>query len=259
MDDASDARMGLYFCEKGASQRPSKVIYDRAKSSISMAKPQDFDWDSIFDGATFFHFTGITPAIDDGLADILLNACKVAKEKGITISCDLNYRAKLWSREKAEKVMQEYMPYIDVLIANNGSIYDVFNINVNDSDINNDSKTTTEVARKVYQRFGTKLIAMTMRESISASRNNWSALLYSEKPYISKKYEIEIIDRIGGGDSFAAGLIYSLLNNLNLQQSVEFSTAASCLKHTIQGDFNLVNVDEVLNLANGDASGRIKR
>lgn len=258
MDKSNEARLGLYFCEKGASQRPSKVIYDRANSSIALAKSDDFDWDSIFKDAKWFHFTGITPAISDNLADILLTACKVAKKKGITVSCDLNYRAKLWTREKAKKVMTTYMPYTDVLIANTGSIYDVFDINIDNSDMNNDSKTSAKVAKKIKELFGINTIAMTIRESISASKNNWSAMIYADKEYVSKRYEMDIVDRIGGGDSFDAGLIYSLVNKFDYQKSVEFATAASCLKHTIQGDFNLVSVEEVLNLANGN-SARIKR
>ncbi|WMJ23259.1 sugar kinase [Paludicola sp. MB14-C6] len=259
MDESNHARMGLYFYEKGASQRPSQVIYDRADSSIAKAQETDFNWDVILNGVSWFHFTGITPAISDNLSNILLTALQKAKEKGITISCDLNYRAKLWSKEKAKEVMTSYMPYIDILFANTGSIYDVFSIGTAYYGKSDDVETAIAVAKQVKDTFETKVIAMTMRKTISASVNEWSALLYDGNCYIAKKYKMDIVDRIGGGDSFAAGYIYSAYKKYTMQQTVEFATAASCLKHSIQGDFNLVSVEEVMALVNGDGNGNIKR
>lgn len=258
-DTSEKARLGIYFYEKGASQRPSAVVYDRANSSMALCKKEDFDWDSIFCGADWFHFTGITPAISDNAADILLLAVKKAKEKGITVSCDINYRAKLWSREKAAAVMKKYMPYVDVLFANTGSIYDVFSIGSGDYGKSCDIAECENAAKAMHEKYNIKTVALTMRKTLSASQNNWSALLYGEKTYLSKSYNIEITDRIGGGDSFAAGFIYGALCGMTEQGTVEFAAAASCLKHTVEGDFNLVTANEVLNLVNGDGSGNIKR
>ena len=256
-------RVGIYYCEKGASQRPSKVIYDRAYSSISTATIDDFDWDKIFDGASWFHFTGITPALSDSVADICLNALKKAKEKGITVSCDLNYRKKLWSKETAGKVMGELCGYVDYLIANEEDAKDVFGIESENSDIesgklNHDGYIS--VAKKLTERFDLKGVAITLRESKSAFDNDWSGMLYTDDTAVfSKKYSIHIIDRVGGGDSFGAGLIYSLLNGFDPQKTIEFAVASSCLKHSIEGDFNIVTVDEVNTLAKGNASGRVQR
>jgi 2-dehydro-3-deoxygluconokinase len=259
MDSAPQARMGLYFYEKGAAQRSSQVIYDRANSSIANAELGDFDWDEIFANASWFHFTGITPAISESLRGIMLAALQKAKKKGITVSCDLNYRAKLWSKEQAREVMTTYMPYIDVLFANTGSVYDVFGIGTDDYGLSYQIETVIDVAREVQKKFQTKLVAMTMRETISASVNEWSGMLYDGQSYQAKHYRMDIVDRIGGGDSFAAGLIYGMYHHLSMQECVEFATAASCLKHTIQGDFNLVSVDEVMQLVRGNESGNIKR
>lgn len=256
-------RVGIYFLEKGASQRPSKVIYDRAGSSISTAIKQDFDWDKIFEGVDWFHFTGITPALGDNVADICLEACKVAKNKGITISCDLNYRKKLWSREHACKIMSELCKYVDVCIANEEDASDVFDIKAEHTNINGgiiDHEAYRDVAKKLENKFGFKAVAITLRSSISANDNKWAAMLYMNNEfYFSKSYNIHIVDRVGGGDSFGAGLIYSLLNGFDGQNAIEFAVAASCLKHTIEGDFNMVTVDEVLKLAGGDGSGRVQR
>lgn len=257
------SRVGIYFLEKGASQRASKVIYDRAHSSIATASPSDFDWDKIFDGVQWFHFTGITPALGDNVAAICLDACKAAKNKGITISCDLNYRKNLWSREKAGQVMAELMEYVDVCIANEGDAGDVFGIWADDSDITG-GKLSREgyqsVARKLVERFNFKKVAITLRSSISANDNDWAAMLYDGNSfYFSKTYSIHIVDRVGGGDSFGAGLIYSLLRGYEPQQAVEFAVAASCLKHTIEGDFNQVSVEEVEKLMGGDGTGRVQR
>ena len=256
-------RVGIYFVEKGASQRPSKVIYDRAGSSIAQASPADFDWDAIFDGADWFHFTGITPALGDTLAQICLEACKKAKEKNITVSCDLNYRKKLWSREKAGQVMNELCKYVDVCIANEEDASDVFGIKAANTDIiagKVDHEGYKDVAKQLADRFGFQKVAITLRSSISANDNNWAAMLYDgSQYYFSKSYPIHIVDRVGGGDSFGAGLIYSCLNGFAPQETIEFAVAASCLKHAIEGDFNMVSVSEVQNLAGGDASGRVQR
>ena len=256
-------RVGIYYCEKGASQRPSKVIYDRAYSSIAMARPEDFDWDKIFDGATWFHFTGITPALSDEVAEICLEALKVAKQKGITVSCDLNFRKKLWSKQKAGEVMGKLCHYIDYCIANEEDAKDVFGIEAENTDIYG-GKLNREgyisVAKQLTERFNFKGVAITLRESKSANDNDWSGMLYTGgEAHFSKKYSMHIVDRVGGGDSFGGGLIYSLVNGFEPQQAIEFAVAASCLKHTIEGDYNMVSVSEVLNLAGGDASGRVQR
>ena len=256
-------RIGIYFCEKGASQRASKVIYDRANSAIALATKEDFDWDKIFEGADWFHFTGITPALGDNVAEITLEACKAAKAKGVKISCDLNFRKKLWTREKAGKVMAEFMPYIDVLIANEEDAADVFGIHADKTDITKgeiDRDGYISVAKQLTDRFGFGKVAITLRESISASDNNWSAMLYSDgEAKFSKKYKMHIVDRVGGGDSFGSGLIYGLTNGYSDQDALEFAVAASCLKHSIEGDFNIVTADEVKALAGGDGSGRVQR
>ncbi len=256
-------RVGIYYCEKGASQRPSKVIYDRAYSSIAMANEEDFDWDKIFEGVEWFHFTGITPALSDSMAKICLTACKAAKERNITISCDLNFRKKLWSKEKAGQVMGELCHYIDYCIANEEDAKDVFGIEADDTDIDTgklNHEGYISVAKKLTDRFGFKGVAITLRESLSANDNNWSAMLYEGGKYaFSKKYAMHIVDRVGGGDSFGGGLIYSLLNGYDMQKAIEFAVAASCLKHSIEGDYNMVSVAEVNALAGGNASGRVQR
>lgn len=256
-------RIGIYFSEKGASQRPSKVIYDRKNSAISNSTNTDFNWDAIFADAEWFHFTGITPALSDSLAAICLETCRAAKAKGITISCDLNYRKKLWNREKACKVMTELCKYVDVCIANEEDAADVFGIKADQGDVNSgkiDEQSYASVARQLQQKFGFKYVAITLRESISASDNNWSAILYDGKTICnSRKYAIHLVDRIGGGDSFGAGLIFGLLEYQEAQQALDFAVAASCLKQTIEGDFNLVSKSEVENLMNGNGSGRIVR
>ncbi len=256
-------RLGIYFVEKGASQRASNVVYDRAHSSISTATAADFDWDSIFEGAQWFHFTGITPALGDDAAALTLAALKKAKEKGVQVSCDLNFRKKLWSSQKANEVMSTLMPYVDVVIANEEDAEKVFGIQADDTNITGghlSDEGYKDVCKKLVAKFGFKKVAITLRESISASANNWSALLYDGSGfYKSKRYEMNVIDRVGGGDSFGGGLIYGLLEGYAMQDAIEFAVAASCLKHTIEGDFNLVSVDEVKNLAKGDGSGRVQR
>ena len=256
-------RVGIYYCEKGASQRPSKVIYDRAGSSIATAKRKDFSWVKIFKGVEWFHFTGITPALSDTVAQICVDACKEAKKRNIKISCDLNFRKKLWSKEKAGTVMGELCQYIDYCIANEEDAKDVFGIEADNTDIYTgkiDREGYVSVAKKLTDRFGFKGVAITLRESLSANDNNWSAMLYTDgKAYFSKKYAMHIVDRVGGGDSFGGGLIYSLLNNYDPQKTIEFAVAASCLKHSIEGDYNMVSKKEVETLAGGDASGRVQR
>ena len=257
------SRVGIYFLEKGASQRPSKVIYDRAGSAIAAAVQTDFDWEKILSGCGWFHFTGITPALSDSAAAITLDAVKTAKEKGITVSCDLNYRKNLWSKEKAGEVMKRLMPFVDVCIANEEDASDVFGIHAKNTDVKSGSINHDgykEVAKALTGSFGFKKVAITLRESISANDNNWAAMYYTDGEFcFSKKYPVHIVDRVGGGDSFGAGLIYANLNNFAPQESIEFAVAASCLKHSIEGDFNQVSPDEVKKLAEGDASGRVQR
>ncbi|MDR0487153.1 MAG: sugar kinase [Treponema sp.] len=256
-------RVGIYFLEKGASQRPSKVIYDRAHSAIAEAADADFNWDTIFQDVSWFHFTGITPALSDSAAAISLAACKAAHSKGITVSCDLNYRQNLWSREKAGEVMGKLMEFVDVCVANEEDAADVFGIRAAGSDVTSGKishEGYKEVASALVKRFGFKQVAITLRESVSANDNNWAAMLcVGNDFYFSKKYAVHIVDRVGGGDSFNAGLIYGNLQGMTPQDSLEFAVAASCLKHSIEGDFNLVSVDEVKKLVGGNASGRVQR
>ena len=256
-------RVGIYFNEKGASQRPSKVIYDRAGSSIATAKSEDFDWAKIFEGVDWFHFTGITPALGQNVADICLEACKAAKAAGVKISCDLNFRKKLWTREQAQKTMTELCKYVDVCISNEEDAHDVFGIDAENTDIDGgklNHEGYKSVAKQLADKFGFKKVAITLRTSISANDNDWAALLYDGENYcFSKSYHMHIVDRVGGGDSFGGGLIYSQLMDYSTQDSIEFAVAASCLKHSIEGDYNLVSVDEVKALAGGSGSGRVQR
>ena len=256
-------RLGIYFCEKGASQRASNVIYDRANSSISQARREDFDWQAIFAGAEWFHFTGITPALGDNVAEICMDACQAAKKMGLTVSCDLNFRKKLWSSEKAGKVMGGLMQYVDLCIANEEDAEKVFGIKAQGADIQGGVLSHDgykAVASKLKERFGFSRVAITLRGSVSASDNNWAAMLYDGVDYyFSKSYPVHIVDRVGGGDSFGAGLIYAALKQFPPREALEFATAASCLKHSIEGDFNHVTVDEVKTLMGGDGSGRVQR
>lgn len=256
-------RLGLYYLERGASQRPSKVIYDRKQSSIAEAVPEDFDWDDIFKDAGWFHFTGITVALSKNMQEICRQACVAAKRHGVKVSCDLNYRKNLWSTEEAKRVMTPLMEYVDVCIANEEDSEKVLGIKASDTDVTTGKlslKGYSELAKKLTDTFGFEKVAITLRESISASVNNWSAMLYANgQTYLSKKYTMQIVDRVGGGDSFASGLIYACLNDFDNQKALEFATGASCLKHSIEFDFNLSTVDEVMNLINGDGSGRVQR
>lgn len=256
-------RVGIYYLEKGASQRGSVCVYDRAHSSIQEAKPEDFNWEEIFKDAKWFHVTGITPALGPNVVDITIEACKAAKKAGATVSCDLNYRGKLWTREEARKAMTEICKYVDVCISNEEDAKDVFGIEAENTDITGgklNKEGYKSVAKQLADKFGFKKVAITLRTSISATFNNWAALLYDGKDYcFSKEYQMFIVDRVGGGDSFGGGLIYALLNGKSTQDAVEFAVAASCLKHTIEGDFNAVSVSEVEKLAGGNGSGRVQR
>ena len=256
-------RMGVYFVEHGAAQRATNVIYDRAHSAISEASRSDFDWDEIFEGAERFHFTGITPALSPVCAEICEDACRAAKAHGVIVSCDLNYRKKLWSTEEAGRVMSRLMQYVDVCIANEEDADRVFGIRADDTDVTTGAISDAgyqDVCRKLTERFGFSSVAVTLRESISADVNNWSAMLYRDgKFYKSKKYNIQIVDRVGGGDSFSGGLIYADHAGMEPQAALEFAVAASCLKHSIVGDYNRVTREEVLALAGGDGSGRVSR
>ena len=256
-------RVGIYFLEKGASQRGSVCIYDRANSAIALAKSADFDWDHIFAGADWFHFTGITPALGGNLVEICKQACIAAKAYGVKISCDLNYRGKLWTRDEARVAMTELCQYVDVCISNEEDAKDVFGIEAENTDIyggklNHDGYKS--VAKQLMDKYGFEKVAITLRTSISANDNYWAGMLYDgENYYFSKSYHLHIVDRVGGGDSFGGGLIYSLLSGKSGQQAIEFAVAASALKHSVEGDYNRVSVSEVEKLAGGDGSGRVQR
>ena len=238
-------------------------IYDRAHSAIQEAQPSDFDWDAIFDGADWFHFTGITPALGSNLVEICKEVCVAAKKHGVKISCDLNYRGKLWTREQARAAMTELCQYVDVCISNEEDAKDVFGIEAENTDIYGgklNKEGYKSVAKQLADRFGFEKVAITLRTSLSASDNDWAGMLYDGENYcFSKEYHLHIVDRVGGGDSFGGGLIYALLNGKDSQSAIEFAVAASALKHSIEGDFNRVTVAEVEKLAGGDGSGRVQR
>ena len=258
-------RMGLYFYENGASQRPSKVIYDRKNSSFSLSKLDNFDWQEIFLDTCWFHFTGINPAISPVINDICKIACYEAKKRGIIISCDINYRSTLWSKECAKKSMDELFKYVDICIGNEEDAEAVFgscedNYDFEKGIINNNKYTS--IAEGISHKYGCRFCAFTLRSSISASYNKWSGMLYDYSTglsNISDVYEIHIIDRVGSGDSFAASIIYSFINKYSNQKIIDFSVAASCLKHSIEGDFNRISKDEVEFLINTKGKGRILR
>ena len=256
-------RLGIYYLETGASMRPSTVIYDRKYSSIYEATEEDFDFDSVFEGKDWFHFTGITPALNDKVAHLVELACIAAKKHGCTISCDLNFRKKLWTSEKAVAVMSKLMKYVDVCIGNEEDAEKCLGFKAKDTDVTKGLLNIggyESVFKQMKEKFGFKYIATSLRESLSASDNNWSGLLYDGKDfYLSKKYAVRIVDRVGAGDSFAAGVIHGLLTYKDPQQAIEFAVAASALKHTIPGDFNHVSVKEVETLMAGDGSGRVQR
>ena len=258
-------RVGIYFNEKGASQRGSVCIYDRAHSAIQEATTADFNWEKIFEGAEWFHFTGITPALGPNVVEICKEACKAAKAHGVKISCDLNYRGKLWTREQARAAMTGLCQYVDVCISNEEDAKDVFGIEAEATDIYGGTlnhEGYKSVAKQLHDKFGFEKVAITLRESHSAFDNGWSAMLFDAKTgeyCFSKKYDLHIIDRVGGGDSFGGGLIYAILAGKSTQEAVEFAVAASALKHSVEGDFNMVTLAEVEKLAGGDGSGRIQR
>lgn len=258
-------RMGLYYLEKGASQRPSKVIYDRAYSAIALARREEFDWDAIFEGATWFHWTGIDPALSQELGEICLLACQKAKQLGLTVSCDLNYRAKLWSGDAARRTMDRLMPYVDVCICNEedaekalGIVNESADVEAGDLQISGYVNT----AKTIFSRYGCRIVATTLRKSWSASRNGWRGMLYdaaSGQTCLSTSYDIQLVDRVGGGDSFAAGLIYGLITGMDDQRAIDFAAAASCLKQTMEGDFNRTTVADVENLLRSGGNGRVQR
>lgn len=260
-------RMGIYFLETGAVQRPSKVIYDREGSAIAKAMPGDIDWKKAFSGATWFHITGITPAISESAKDLALESVKAAKEMGLTVSCDLNYRKNLWKYGKtASEIMPELVKYVDVIIANEEDVQKALGISAESAKSVDEGEINTElyetIAKTVMATYeNVKKIAITLRESKSANHNDWSACLYNGKEFIlSRKYSItHIVDRVGGGDSFSGGLIYGLNAYEDDKTALEFAVAASCLKHTIPGDYNRVSVKEVESLMKGSGSGRVQR
>ena len=256
-------RLGIYYLETGASMRPSKVIYDRAHSSISEANPSDFDFDKIFENADWFHWSGITPAISDKSAEILRLALISAQKHGVTVSCDLNFRKKLWTSEKAISIMRPLMQYVDVCIGNEEDAQLCLGFKP-DSDVTGgktDASGYKEIFKQMKEEFGFKYVVSTLRESFSATHNGWKALIYNgEEFYESKRYDINpIIDRVGGGDSFAGGLIHGLLKYKDQGKALEFAVAASALKHTIPGDYNCVSEKEVETLMGGGASGSVQR
>lgn len=258
-------RLGIFFAEKGASQRPSKVIYDRKNSAIASVDPSSFDWEKIFDGADWFHITGITLALSDSLAKISVDAVKAAKKAGLTVSCDINYRSKLWSAQKARPVMTEIMKYVDVCIGNEEDAEIVFGIKAGATDVTKgqlDTDGYKKSLQTVAETFGCKIVAYSQRKSYSASDNGWSGIIYDDEKkqvYTSAQYDIRITDRIGGGDAFASGLIYALHNNISPANAIETAAAAGCLDQTLEGDFCLFGINDVLDLAGGNSSGRVKR
>ena len=259
-------RLGIYFLETGASQRASKVIYDRARSAVSEMAAGEVNWDEVFEGARWFHWTGITPALGATAQEAIVSACKAAKAAGASVSCDLNFRAKLWTTDEAQAVMNPLMEYVDVCIANEEDAERSLGLKAGETNIETgeiDEAGYVQVAKTLKSKYDFESVAITLRESFSASRNGWSAMLYDEKdcatPVRSKRYDIQIVDRVGGGDSFASGLIYGLLSERDTKNALEFAVAASCLKQTIPGDFNLVSPAEVRKLAKGSGSGRVER
>jgi len=259
-------RVGIYFLESGASQRASKVVYDRSNSAVTHVDAGDFNWDEIFEDCSWFHWTGITPALGLNAQTVLSEALKVAKSKNVKVSCDLNFRKKMWSTEQAQSVMKPLMEYVDICIANEEDAEKSLGEKAGETNVEKatiDEEGYFNLAKLLKGKYNFEAVAITLRESYSASRNGWSALLLDEKscsePYRSKKYDIQIVDRVGGGDSFASGLIFGLLNYEDTKKSLEFAVGASCLKQTIPGDFNLVSVEEVEKLIGGDGSGRVER
>ncbi|MGC8654868.1 MAG: PfkB family carbohydrate kinase [Candidatus Kryptoniota bacterium] len=256
-------RIGIYFLETGVSQRPSRVIYDRANSSISQVKRGMINWQEVLSGSSWFHLSGITPALGDNVADVCMEALSTAKKSNITVSLDLNYRKKLWSLDKAKSVIHSLLEYVDILISNEEDIGLIFETKLERPDFlkgEMSAENYTPLAKEILSNFNLKMLGITLRESISASENNWSGALFDgTKMYVSRKYKINVVDRVGTGDSFAAGLIYGILTKQPPQDALDFAVAASCLKHTIHGDFNFVTLSEVEELKAGNTSGRVQR
>lgn len=256
-------RLGIYFLEHGASIRPSKVVYDRADSAVSQLETGMINWKDVFQGKDWFHITGITPAISPNCAEVAIKSTREAKNAGLIVSCDLNYRRKLWSKEEAKTTMTKLVEYVDVIVANEEDAADIFGIYADETDVTSGKLNVEKyksVASKLKELCDVEVVTITLRESISASDNNWSALFYDGSEYlISREYPIHLIDRIGGGDSFAAGLIHGLLKRWDKKHILEFAVCASALKQTIPGDMNMVNEDEVMSIVKGDVSGRVQR
>lgn len=259
----SGERLGIYYCEKGCSERPSRVIYDRKNSAFAETEYKNIDIDNVLADVGWLHFTGITPALSDNTEQLTKQVLVRAKELGVTVSCDLNYRAKLWSEDKANSVMSELMKCVDIVIANEEDAKKVFGISADDSDIENGKLSIDgykKVCKKIQERFSVNTVAITLRESYSASRNGWSAMLYRGGDFaVSRRYDMTVLDRVGGGDSFAAGLIYALINDMDSEQAVEYAVACSCLKHSVNGDFNIISNEEIAQLLKGGSSGRVQR
>lgn len=256
-------RVGIYYLESGSAMRPSKVIYDRAHSAMAEAVPEDFDFDAIMQGADWFHWSGITPAISDHAATLTRLACEAAKRHGAIVSADLNFRKKLWTPEKAQSIMRPLMQYVDVCIGNeeDAELCLGFKPDANVEAGQTDAEGYKDIFRRMAQEFGFKYVISTLRESFSASHNGWKGMIYDGKEfYVSRRYDMApIVDRVGGGDSFSGGIIHGLLTKSNMGEALEFAVAASALKHTIPGDFNMVSAAEVEALAGGDTSGRVQR
>lgn len=251
-------RIGVYYMEKGASQRASKVVYDRAGSSIALAEPSDFDWDTIFSGADWFHLTGITPALSENLPGICLEACRAARARGITVSFDPNYRKNLWTLDRANEVISGLMPYVDVLISNETQARELFRLDCEETD--DRLGNSRAVARALFERFPLKKVALTIRTTLHAEENLFQAMLFTpDGEAISQQHDLHIVDRVGGGDAFAAGLIYALREGRTDGESIRFAAAAAALKHAVEGDANLVTEPEVRALAEGGANARVSR
>ena len=250
-------RLGVYYIEKGASQRGGKVIYDRAGSSIALAKAEEFDWDGIFQGADWFHFSGITPALGGELPEACLSAVKAAKKRGMTVSCDLNYRAKLWSKEEAGRVMNSLMPYVDVCIANDAEVRAMFGILPEDA--SDERAASISIARQMAERFGCKTVAVTLLNEYSSSGNTWSGMLYQDgEAYFARTYDVHVVDRVGCGDSFGAGIINALLRGWDCRKAIEFGVAAGAMKMTIEYDFCLAGEDEILAVMSSEGAALVR-
>lgn len=256
-------RIGVFYLEKGASQRPSKIVYDRKYTSVATGGSECYDWDGIFADCTWLHITGITPALSSTIPAVCIDACRKAKEMGLTVSMDLNYRKNLWTPSEAYETVSRLLPYVDVLLANEEDAEVVLGIKAEGSDVMKgvlSDEGYAEVAKKIEKEYGIHTVAISMRRSISASDNDWGAMLYKDgQSYFSKRYMIHLVDRVGGGDSFAAGLIYGLMNDFDNQHTIEYAAAASCLKQTVEMDFSLSTAAEVEKLVGGNASGRVER